>query len=923
MNKHRFIRSLLLVFVTLFILAGTILPAAAELVTKPLDGKTISILGDSISTFENVSCGEASLTSNSTIHNNRLYYTDGRLGVGLNDTWWKQVIDKLGGEILVNNSYSNSSVFDPVNNAPSQAYLDRCVNLHDDTGDNSGEEPDIIIVYIGINDFAYNNAHLGTFDDIDFDELIKEEQDSITYSVPETSCEAYAIMLHKIQNRYKDAEIYCFNFPAKKGLTPELSQCFAQYNDSIKKLSDKYGCILIDLFNNIDNNENVNETFFYDGIHPNKNGMDAITNAFVDAFYSNSRYSNDSVPTYSVDYSLENVTVKNGKRYSVKENEAFYCDLTSPSGAPLSITLTIDGIDYTNEYVNKNSINIPNVTGNIVISAVEKSFAGDSYGFTVTDNVISRIEAEEFASNDTYLLNGSIDNNIINNGLIEFEKTIELKTTETWSLVWRAAFSSDNNSPIFTFNNNSSSSAEGNHYIKLDTSKNILFIGRYVSGSTLSFGIDLSGYNIDYCESHTYKLYNNLSDGKIYLYIDGKRIDSLSTYYVNDTVQNTSYNNFEIKDIFLNFIGSEEYPVTDTRIEYIKIFESDVPENHIHEYLYECVYELSCTEDERTESVCDCGHTISVITAVAEGHKESPWLTSKVATVHSSGSAYIKCEVCDKLLQSKVLPQLKPKAPQIYSISNKTNGIKIDWHTVNGADSYRVYRRGAGEGYWTYIATVTSTTYLDTTVRNNAYWRYTVRAGNEAGYGTYDNNGKYIKYVSTPHLHTIENATEGIKITWSKIYGATSYRVYRNRLGYSNWTYVGTTTSTSFVDKNIAKADGVYYKYTIRAVNGYYSDFETDTQYIKRLSTPVLTHAVHYKYGVELKWKPVVGTTGYYIYRKSGNSGWVRIGSVGGTNNTTYIDLNVTKGVKYTYTVRACYGKYLSSYNTKGVSTKK
>ncbi len=923
-KKHSFKRLLLLVFIILSVLIGTVMPAAAVMVKKPLEGKTISILGDSISTFENISCADAALTSNSTIKDNRLFYTDGRLGVGLNDTWWMQVTERLGGEILVNNSYSNSTVYTPINTDTSQAYMDRCLNLHDNTGENSGEEPDIIIVYIGINDFAYNKDCLGSFSDIDFNTLISESDNGTIYAEPTTTCEAYAVMLHKIISRYKDSEVFCFNFPLKNNMSPDDYNRFKAYNESIALLCDMFGCHLVDLFSTIDiKNSNESKMYYYDGVHPNKNGMDSITNAFIDCFYNNSRYSDYSVPSYQVEYQLDNVIVTNGKRYAINENEAFYCNLASADGAPVQITVTVDGIDCTDEYVNKNTVYIPEATGNIVISASKNiGISPDNYFFNIKDNNVYSNTENEFTENNSNVINGKIVNSNLSNIFIEFDKTIELKANENWGLVWRASYSIGRKTHLFSFNNYSSEKTEGNHFIVLDISKRILSIGYYSNGSTYSYGIDLSKINIDYENIHTYRLSNNTDENKVYLYIDGKKIDSLSSYYIDGVLQKNTSNRVTPKDIYLNYFGSTENLITDISLEYIKIWESNVPDNHIHNYEYYCQYDLTCTEDERTESVCDCGDSIKEITKVSKGHKESHWLTSKTATVHASGSAYTICENCGTLLNSKVLPQLQPDAPKIYSISNKSEGIRIDWYAVNGADSYRVYRRGAGEGYWTYMGTVTTTSYLDTTARNNAYWRYTVRAGNEAGYGTYDNNGKYIKYVSTPHIQKTENRTDGIQITWSKVYGATSYRVYRNRLGYSNWTYVGTTTSTTYLDKTIKKADGVYYKYTIRAVNSYYSDFETNTQYIKRLSTPTLVHANRYKHGIEVKWQPVLGTTGYYIYRKTDKSGWVCIGSVGGTNNTVFVDQTAKKGIKYTYTVKACYGKYLSSYNPKGVTSK-
>ena len=62
--------------------------------------------------------------------------------------------------------------------------------------------------------------------------------------------------------------------------------------------------------------------------------------------------------------------------------------------------------------------------------------------------------------------------------------------------------------------------------------------------------------------------------------------------------------------------------------------------------------------------------------------------------------------------------------------------------------------------------------------------------------------------------------------------GATGYRVYRRGAGQSTWTYLGTVTTNTFTDKNVVKNN--YYRYTVRAVSGYYSGFDTNGLYIKR-----------------------------------------------------------------------------------------
>lgn len=147
-----------------------------------LKGKNISILGDSISTFSGIS-NNASET-NSTIGSNAIFYPNAQIDKA-SETWWSQSANATGMNVLVNNSWSGSRVL----NNGGAAYQTRCTQLHDDTGSNKGTNPDVIAVYIGINDFNGGNA-IGSFSSVE--EIYTEENG---YIVPENVAQAYAIMI--------------------------------------------------------------------------------------------------------------------------------------------------------------------------------------------------------------------------------------------------------------------------------------------------------------------------------------------------------------------------------------------------------------------------------------------------------------------------------------------------------------------------------------------------------------------------------------------------------------------------------------------------------------------------------------------------------------------------------------------------------
>ena len=262
----------------------------------------------------------------------------------------------------------------------------------------------------------------------------------------------------------------------------------------------------------------------------------------------------------------------------------------------------------------------------------------------------------------------------------------------------------------------------------------------------------------------------------------------------------------------------------------------------------------------------------------------------------------------------------KPETP-IVSAANAVGGITVSWDWVAGATKYNVYRRAAGSSSWVYVGTTEGTSFFDKNVSNGKYYAYSVRAYNDAGrYSDYVAANTYtIKCVATPKLTKIQNATSGIRIDWANVPGATGYRVYRRGAGSTYWYYLGTTTNLWFVDSAVKNQSGNYYRYTVRAVSSYFSGFDTNGLYIKRLSDPGSIKAVNETSGIRVSWGFVNGAGGYRVYRRaSGQNSWTFLGT---TTQNNFIDTNVSSGTYYRYTVKAFSGSTYSSYSTSGALT--
>ncbi len=231
-----------------------------------LEGKYVSILGDSISTYEGVS---NSTQNNSTLGVNYGYYSL-QTGEIPNQTftYWGQIIRKYNMELLVNNS-SGSNLLTLDTQDPKPGYI-RVEELAANMGKLNGTKPDYIFLYMGTNDFLHW-VEPGTPD-------FKNTDINAT---PKTFAEAYVITIEKAIKLYPDAKILCFTLlPASDGSNRVLN-----YNKVIKEVAAYYGnrTILVDIFLKSGITSANLGTYTSDGIHPNFKGMSTITEVIENA----------------------------------------------------------------------------------------------------------------------------------------------------------------------------------------------------------------------------------------------------------------------------------------------------------------------------------------------------------------------------------------------------------------------------------------------------------------------------------------------------------------------------------------------------------------------------------------------------------------------------------------------------------------
>ena len=202
-----------------------------------LKGKNISILGDSISTYRGAS-NDAS--SNATIASNPYFYME---PFPIEATYWMRLIESLDMNLCVNNSWSGGNL-SGIND--SNSGVNRAKHLSRENGEN----PNLIIVFMGLNDLGRGvDAFMFASD--------------------------YERTLDIIKNTYPDASVCCVNLPDRDIMSKKRTELFNNAIDkAVLKAGDNF--FVADLFNS-----RLNNDFYYmntvDGLHPDEDGMKIIS----------------------------------------------------------------------------------------------------------------------------------------------------------------------------------------------------------------------------------------------------------------------------------------------------------------------------------------------------------------------------------------------------------------------------------------------------------------------------------------------------------------------------------------------------------------------------------------------------------------------------------------------------------------------
>ncbi|TAK90477.1 MAG: hypothetical protein EPO07_20350, partial [Verrucomicrobia bacterium] len=175
------------------------------------------------------------------------------------------------------------------------------------------------------------------------------------------------------------------------------------------------------------------------------------------------------------------------------------------------------------------------------------------------------------------------------------------------------------------------------------------------------------------------------------------------------------------------------------------------------------------------------------------------------------------------------VPKPSPPAtpPPSLFITSVINGapaqdVTFTWNAVPGAVGYAIFRATSAGGPFTFIQSVSTTTFFDGGLATNQIYYYRVAALNAAGVSSYATDSINPKQAAPTNLIAVASATDPqIVLTWNATPGATSYTVKRGTsVANETTTVISGYTGTTYTNTGLTLGTTYYYVITATGVNG-------------------------------------------------------------------------------------------------------
>lgn len=238
---------------------------------------------------------------------------------------------------------------------------------------------------------------------------------------------------------------------------------------------------------------------------------------------------------------------------------------------------------------------------------------------------------------------------------------------------------------------------------------------------------------------------------------------------------------------------------------------------HVHNYTSKITKQPTCTATGIKTFSCSCGDKYTQ-TIAKTAHKYTTTVVKP--TYAAQGYTLHKCSVCGTSYKDNYKAKLTLGNITKVNFTSSSNAVKMSWNKVSGATGYRVYQYNTSTKKWKAVANIKNTNYTFKNLKSGTTYKFTVRAYKNQGGKTYL-SPKYTTFTSSTNPATVNfKLTAGSKkatVKWSKVTGATGYKVYYKTSKNGSWKLLKTANNKTTSYNKTGLTKGKTYYFTVKA----------------------------------------------------------------------------------------------------------
>ncbi len=277
---------------------------------------------------------------------------------------------------------------------------------------------------------------------------------------------------------------------------------------------------------------------------------------------------------------------------------------------------------------------------------------------------------------------------------------------------------------------------------------------------------------------------------------------------------------------------------------------------------------------------------------------------------------------------------ISPAKPVVTSVSNNVGRIDLKWNIVKGATEYWIFRKTGTATRFDRIGKTEgnkTTSWTDTTsLKDGTKYTYCVKAikkyNNVFCYSGESNH--YVLFRLSNTRISGQRQDNGMRLSWTKINGATGYYIYRkvgNPKSYTLVKKITNNSSFSWVDSG-AKANGSKYTYTVKAYKTYNKRviFGPSSNIIINcyLDAPAISSVYHSANNdIVVNWKKNAQASGYKIaYADNASMKNAAVLTISSNSTLKAVIPKTDKNKNYFFTIQCFKNDSGKTYYSKTVS---